>query len=289
MYHKKYSVGMTLIELMFSLVIGFLIISGMAGMYLTAENNEHLQSDILLLQDNAMTVTHTLTNRLRGLAFTGCARLTDDFPFKNHLPFPLNPKNRITMYESSQVKPGTDAIRIWSFSSLGDVLLKKMQGHSALYISSSMPVKAGDYLVISDCKTTETFKAADVYQEGENELKIIPNVPLEKLYDNHAEINQIEMDAYFIGKTDRLDQENQPIYTLFSEDIQGERTELAENVSQMKIFFSIDKNNVLMEFPVQTIKNSDDIKGVSFDFDFNLTDLRSVALHKKWNVYVALS
>ncbi|HSW92963.1 MAG TPA: hypothetical protein VLJ15_01255 [Gammaproteobacteria bacterium] len=286
MYQKRNSIGMTLIELMLSLTISFLLISGVFQMYLTAENNQHLQSSLTLLQENAMMMTQVLKNRLRAVAFTGCAKLTDDFPFTNHLPFPLNPENRITAYESSQIKPGTDAIRIWSFNPAGDFLLKKMTGHSVLYVSSGVAFKTNDYLAISDCKTTETFRAANVFEAGENQQKIITDKPLEKLYDKQAEINQVEIDTYFVGKTERVDEKNQPIDALFSENIHGDTMEIAEGVSEMKITFSTQAGNQLMELPVHEIKQAENVKGISFDFD--LTAVSRARLNKKWNIYVAL-
>lgn len=64
----------------------------------------------------------------------------------------LNNKNKIESYNDVDVKPGTDAIRIWHSSIHGAILIKQMSGKSMLYLTSTIPLDTGDYVIISDCK-----------------------------------------------------------------------------------------------------------------------------------------
>jgi len=287
MFKTKNSAGMTLIELMLSLTLSFLIISSVLEIYLLAENTRHLQSNIITLQENAEIISLILKNNIKASSWFGCAKLTDDFPFKNHLPFLLNQKNHIVPYQSDQVKAGSDAVQIWHSSIRSDVILKKMQGNSALYISSGLRIVANDNLIISDCRTAEAFRVKEVIQMKDKVQKIIPAKPLDKIYEKNSEINKLEMEAFFIGKTKRFNEKHNAIYAFYSKDMSGKKTEWIENVSQMKIFFSVLQHNRLVDYPIASIKNADDIKGVSFDLDLILRS--KTELHKNWNIYVALS
>ena len=55
----------------------------------------------------------------------------------------------------------------------------------------------------------------------------------------------------------------------------------------MKIFFSTVENNQLIEKSINELKDSTEVKGLSFLFDLATTS--RVEAHKKWNSYVAIS
>lgn len=96
----------------------------------------------------------------------------------------------------------------------------------------------------------------------------------------------MEIESYYIGKTDRLDKYHQTVYALFSKDIYGNKVELVEGVSKMKISFTTIEDNLLIEHPIKELTNSAEIKGISFVFDVVAS---SIQLHKKWYLYVVLS
>lgn len=274
---------MTLIELILALALSSLIINSIFAVYLIAENARLAQKSLITLQQNVQVISQLFKYHIRLLPYAGCAKLTETFPFENHLSFALPLKNHIMAYRDSDSKAGTDAIRIWHASSESAVLLKKMHGYASLSISSTIPIEVNDNLIISDCKTTETLRVKKMFREKDGVLKIIPVLPLNKLYEKNAEINKLEIEEYFIGASDQLDQDKQPIYSLFSKDSEGNKIELAEGISQMKIFFSTIENNQLTEHPLNDLTDSTEINGISFAFE------SASVSDKKWNVYVALS
>ncbi len=287
MFKKNNSIGMTLIELMFALVLSILMIGSLFEMYLIAENNKIAQETVISMQENAQIISEILKQRMRGLSYTGCAKLTSDFPFTNHLSFPLSQKNRIEPYHSSDVKKGTDAIQLWYLSEKSAILIEKMRDYSHLSLSASLSISPNDYLIISDCKTAETFQVKEIFPLDHGRQEIVLAEPLNKLYEINAEINSLQIEDYFIGQTERYDEYHRPIDALYSKDSQGHKLELVEGVSQMKIFFSTAEENHLIEYPLEKITSANEIESISFSFD--LTSVSRFDLHKKWNVYVALS
>jgi len=283
MFKKRNSIGITLIELMLALALSILIIGGIFEIYLIAENNRLIQTTVITMQEDAQMITQLFKGQIHAAAYMGCAKLTNDFPFKNNLPFKISQKNKIERYQDTDVKEGTDAIRIWHSSMQSAILNKTMQNHLNLYVTSNIPILVDDNLIISDCKTAESFRVKKIFTLENGMQKIITNVPLKKLYEKNAEINILEINSYFVSNTGRVDEHNQPIYALHIKDILGETTELAEGVDRMKVFFTRVENNKLVEYPASDIADASEIVGVSLAFE-----LAAAGLKKNWNLYVAL-
>lgn len=269
MFNKKNQLGMTLIEMMLALSLSIFLISVVLKMYLIAESSQIAQTDLLTIQQNMQMISQILKHEVKASSYFGCAKFTDDFPFKNNSIYILNQKNRIEKYQNTDVKAGTDAIRFWHASARSAFLVKTMRGYSDLYVSASLPIKSGDNLIISDCQTAEIFQVKQVLVIDNNTKKIVSKNPLSQFYKIHSEINLLEVVVYFIGANNAL----------FTKDVRGNKSELVEGISQMKITIYQIENNKLTAHSVGDLTNSGEIKGISFDLDL---------LHKKWYVYAAL-
>ncbi len=270
MFVRKNCVGITLIELMLALVLSLSLIYLVFEIYLIAEKNRLTQTALTTIQENTQVVTQLLKRQVRASTYFGCAKLTDNFPFVNHTHFVLNAKNKIKKYQDADMKSGTDGIQFWHASIENTVLIKTMRGYSDLYVTSSLPISIQDNLIISDCKTAEAFQVKEIVPFQDGTEKIISTKPLTKLFSVHAEVNKLEIKSYYIGSESQL----------VSRDSYGNKTELADNISQMKIFFSRIEDNQLIEHPLNELIDSDEIKSVSFVLNF---------VDKTWPVYVALS
>ncbi len=246
-----------------SLVLSILIISGIFEIYLIAKNNYIIQNTLINFQENSEIINHILKQNIREAGYIGCGRLTRNFPFKNHLSFEINQNNKIINYHDSDVKPGTDAIRIWHANNRSAVLVKDMKNYSAMNVSSSIPIKADDNLIISDCKSAEAFQVKQVSRLMNGTQKITSKILLDKLYKKNSEINKLEIVSYYIGNKN----------SFFSKNIDGYQSEIAEGIDDMKIFFT--------KYP------GNEISGVSFEFEF--FGLSYFKLRKHEYLYVALS
>jgi len=269
MFNKKNQLGMTLIEMMLALSLSIFLISVVTEMYLISENSQIAQTGLLSIQQNMQMISQILKHEVKASSYFGCAKFTDEFPFKNNSSYILNQKSRVEKYQNADVKAGTDAIRFWHASARSAFLVKTMRGYSDLYVSASLPIKAGDDLIISDCQTADVFQVKQVLVIDNNTKKIVSTKPLSQFYKIHSEVNLLEIVAYFIGATNGL----------YTKDEHGNKSELVEGVSEMKITISQIENNKLTEHLIGDLTHSAEIKGISFDLDL---------LHKKWYVYAAL-
>lgn len=268
---------MTLIELMLAIVLSILIINSIFEIYYIAEKNSFTQNALITLQEDAQAASQILKRQVRESTYFGCAKLTDGFPFINHTSLLLNLKNKITSYQNDDIKPGTDAIQFWNAGIENAVLAKTMHGYTVLYVTANLHISINDILMISDCKTAEIFAVKSVALLNNGTQKILTSKPLNKLYSIHAEVNKLVINAYYIGKNDKL----------FIRDIQGNTSELAENISQMKIFFYVKADDGLIKHSINELNNFTDINNISFEL--TLEGKLNAEFHKKWNIYVALS
>ena len=76
--------GSILIELMLSVAIGLLLMSGLIEIYLTSQRAIKLQKQLLEIQTNAQLVSDILHTEIKKSGNIGCAKLTDEFPIISH-------------------------------------------------------------------------------------------------------------------------------------------------------------------------------------------------------------
>ncbi len=287
MFKKNNSFGMTLIEMMIGLAIGSFVFSSIFEIYLVAENNRNSQKTMIAMQENIQSVSQFLKQAMRATAWSGCAKLSKDFPFKNRLPVYLNEKNKIESYQNKDIKNNSDAIRFWHVDIHGSSLKKTMRAKDVLYVSGNFDVAENDDLIMTDCRTAETMHVKQVYSMPDGTQKIMLTYPLDKKYEENAEVSKLISQKLFVDTTGELDNKNKPVYGLYIENLDGEKIELIDHISQMKIFFSRIENGVSVQHSIHELSDYDEINGILFSLDLNAIPGSDV--YKKWNVYVAIS
>lgn len=95
-----------------------------------------------------------------------------------------------------------------------------------------------------------------------------------------------ENNTYFIGKTKRKDDKGEPVYALYQVDINKQKRELVEGINDMKIQYTILKNNQLFDVAENEVTNEDKVVGVSITLTF--TSLNAFYLQKNEAMYVSL-
>ncbi len=266
MFHGKYSIGYTLIELMVAFTLSFLIISMVVEIYLIANKNQQMQITLIALKDNEQMTNQILTSAIRRAGYALCTKLSDDFPFYNHSTLTFDFKNTIQPFYTPEMKPGTDGITVWNANHKYATVAKNMRGHATLYANRLVTFSADDLVMISDCKTIEIFQIKHVSIVNGLQ-KIIPASPLQQLYQVNAELSKLQIISYFVAKTNRFDGRHRPVYALFEKNLAGMNSELVEGVDDMQIEY--------------------DAAGLSFTLNgISTTNINFV---KKWYLYVALS
>lgn len=249
--------GFSLIELMLALTISMAVISMISTIYLAAQKNFSLQSELSDIHENAYIAIELLNSDIRKAGYIGCAKLTEDFPLKNFFQYGMNLKNKIssTQNEISVRHAGRHHAN----------LIEPMQDYSKLSVTAQPRFSEGDILIISDCTAAEIFKVGHVFNTKEIQ-QITPSEPLSNLYDKNAEVSQFEVNTYFIGETDRQRRSGEPIFALFKKDIHDQKSELVEGVNAMNI--KLVENGVSM---MLTISSSQDASKLSKRWDNYIT------------------
>lgn len=266
--------GMTLIELMIALFLSFLVLTGLFTIYLGMQKNQDVQAALSVIQDNARMAENIFTTQVHAAGYVGCARLTNDFPFKNSL---ITPQNRISGDNNSMT------VRHASFDHAS--VIKTMSNYSVIKTSKNTIFSEGDFALISDCQSAELFFVKN--SSVENDMQIIHAAKaLTKKYPATAEVFHFEMNTYFVDQTDRKTPSGKPIYALYMRDIQQYKTELIEGVDNIQITYSEIQDGHLIEHSTDQVRDWANVRGVSLQL--SLSSPYQFPLHKKEYLYVAL-
>lgn len=80
---KKYGQGLSLVEVMVSLVIGMIILAGIFSVYLSNSQSFRFNSQLSRLQENGRFALSLIENDVRMAAYAGCAKMSLDDPEYN--------------------------------------------------------------------------------------------------------------------------------------------------------------------------------------------------------------
>lgn len=100
----------------------------------------------------------------------------------------------------------------------------------------------------------------------------------------HVATNKIN--TYFVDKTLRINDRGESIYALYQLDTKNHKQELVEGINDMKIQYSILKNNKIIEINADEINNKSKIIGVSIMLTF--ASLNEFTLKKNEFMYVSI-
>ncbi len=276
--------GVTLIECMVAILISSLVLSSLTVLYIATQKNLERQEALMTIQENSRVALHILDSAIKTAGYIGCARLTNDFPFTSDMV--LNEKNKIQSYMHGQIKPGSDAITIMRANPINDNLVINMVDHLHVTISADLSFDKRNHALIADCESAELFRVADVNSIGSNLQIIVSEKPLHKLYSYQAELSQFEINSYFVAKTERLDQNGNPIYALYMRDIDANKTELVEGVNDMHIEYSVVENGRLQDKNANQIQDWSQVVGIAMTLVFS--GLNQAHVTQKEYLYVAL-
>lgn len=261
--------GMTLIELMCSLLLSMLIIMCLIDIYIATEKNHLAQSALMNVQQNARMAMQILTHEIRRAGYVGCSKI-------------MMMKYKIEKYSSPDVKPGSDAITIYNVTTDSGTVTS-MSDLKTLEVMDGPSFHVGENLFVSDCVSAEVFSIKKVIKSGNNSQRIMTMKNLSKKYSQFAEVGRVENNSYYIGQTTRVDEDGKPIFVLYKLDSNDRKLELVEGINDMQIDFTILSDGSLSQ---SKTANGPELLGVAVEL--TLSGLNHFPLFKKEYNYVAL-
>lgn len=226
---------------MLALTVTTIIFSLLITVYISAQNNLLKQVSFSHEQENARLALEILSSEIRMAGYIGCLKISDNFPLKSI----INPQNKIVVTVNS--------ITVRHVNLTHANLLSEMRGQSTLHVTLKPDFAINDILIISDYKAAEVFKVKKIQLE-KTKQKITTDKPLLNHFAENAEVGRLEINTYFIAKTERKTKTGETIYALHMQDIHGYKTELVEGINAAT--FRVDAHGVEMELAVATSSGS---------------------------------
>lgn len=232
MYQFSYSflkkmLGTTLIELMIALVLGVMMVGFLLELYMQSQKSNQLLATVNIIQNNAKTALDLLSSDISKAGYIGCSYLDESFQVYSQEDFSLSKKSKIDIKNANEI-----VVRYAGHPSV--LLSRPIEGNRIIHTTSEVKFSPGEVMIISDCKQAEIFIIENSYMI-EGKQKMTASRPLQLHFSSYAEISRLEINKYFVEKTNRKDKKGSIIYALYRQDIKGRKLELVEGVSEMKI------------------------------------------------------
>ncbi|MBS3952932.1 MAG: PilW family protein [Methylomicrobium sp.] len=265
--------GMTLVEIMISLLIGAILLGGVLQIFLSTKQTYRMQEGISRLQENARFAMEFLTRDLRMAGLMGClsrqqASITNNLnpsgtgydPQIHNFQQNIAGTNGTAGANAALDQP--DSITLQGALGTGLTIQPPFgpQASAVLKVASDNGLKQGDIILVSDCSKGDIFQISNANPDSSGNLvhntgnvtepgNFNPSNPgcpgmnahcLSKVYNNEAQIYQVSTFTYSIQNGAN----GEPALWLSTAlGSSTTNTELVENIENMQILYGEDANS----------------------------------------------
>lgn len=263
--------GVTLIELMVSLVIGMLVLSGVTYVFFASRTTYGYNESLSRIQENVRIAFDTLGYDMRMAGFFGCGK-ADLIPINVVANSPPVTKvdqtiavagyiygdAAVSFVDAGSLKgvAGSDVVVIRRGAVTPASLVGQMSSTSDVLRLDCNPgaIKKNDPVLVTDCGSGELFRATAVdgstdsgscdgnsntVTEVSHAAASNSSAALSKIYGPDAQVMRFEEIAYFLRDSGRKTKGGNPVISLFRR-VNGEDEEMVEGVENMRLFFEIN-------------------------------------------------
>lgn len=209
--------GISLIEVMISLLVSTCMLSFLIELYLTSQQSYQLQVKIKQKQDSAQLAIAILKDEIRQAGYIGCPRLSNDFPLQSFNDYAVTEENKIVGNEMQIVVRHANRLHVQLENLSND--------HTQLKTTKEVHFSQNDLLLISDCTHGEIFLAKDI--KVNSAQWITSDKPLVYSYHESAEVSRFEMNTFYVSKN-----------KLYLKDIHQRVSELMANLSWLRFSYT---------------------------------------------------
>lgn len=269
--------GFSLIELMIASVIGLVILGGAVTVFSSNSASSRMNTGMSRIQDNGRVALDIISYGTRMTGYDGCRDETKDavtvlatnaptiiLPAdaiwgaevgdNNSWDPPLHPDLQVL---AGRVKDNTDVLYIQHGSGRSTNLQSDMAAGVADIVLPSNPdqLAANDLVMISDCITTDIFRATGVTSDTTTGITTIAHGAAGNIQANFntaytgtgnmnavaVRVMRFEANAYYVGDSGRDTPSGDDIFSLFVLDRaanpDGRITELVEGVENLQVLY----------------------------------------------------
>ncbi|MEM9242945.1 MAG: prepilin-type N-terminal cleavage/methylation domain-containing protein [Pseudomonadota bacterium] len=249
--------GYSLLELLFSLLLGTIVLSLVIEALLVYQHSYRQLNNNNHLQEQMRFSSHIISSTVETAGYIGCAGLADHFPLvANGSSEVITADNAVQIFSSNsshlpnfisgKLAPNSQVLVIRQLMPISDVLLSPADNSSDLIVSNTVPLNAGDTIVLSDCRHGELLKIKSV-SLGQQQ-QITTTQALHFAYHAGAQIGALEVIAFYIADTGRIEQ-GRPIYALYQGIAGQARQELVPDVESMSVQRDRRLVHINLQFP----------------------------------------
>lgn len=257
--------GVTLVELMISLVIGLLVLGGVTYVFFASRTTYTYNETLSRIQENGRIALDSLNFDIRMAGYFGCGK-ADLIPINVIANTPPVTKidggtgimgytygdGGVGFVDSGVLKGvgNSDVIVIRRASPSVLNLVGNLSATNANIKISSNPdgFIAGDVLLVTDCSMGDLFRATTVSNSNSPPINIAHSNSenssnfLSKTYGPDAQIMRFEEVAFFVRETSRTTRSGKSIVSLFRR-LNGVDQEIVDGVEDLRAFYSTDGVN----------------------------------------------
>ncbi|KAB2322457.1 hypothetical protein F8A86_03825 [Betaproteobacteria bacterium SCN1] len=230
--------GLSLIELMIAITLGFIVVAAVGYLYLGSRQSFRTTDNLARMQENARYALDTMARDIRMAGSLGCTNLIEAAPtLGSPVPAALvpAPTNAIAVVggDVGTNPPGVpaatvprvagDALSIWGAQGSSVTLASIAAGNNPY------AYKANDILAVVTCRPPADAPPTAILREAPAPLTALPGSPTN-------EVMKFDRFAYYIG----INPGNRR--ALYRNSINDGLAELVEGVEDMQIMYGVDTN-----------------------------------------------
>jgi len=220
--------GTTLVELMVSLAISAFLCLFCIQLFTTIKQIFSKQHALAHIQENARVIQSLLGDAIAFSGNIGCSAFTPEIAVSIHegvdgnhyglIPFVPIIGVSEEKIKNNPLSPKTLTMRILSESDI--IWIKSTKSKKQKAFKNTV-------IAVSDCAQVDFIKISDKLEEG----------ILSKKYPENKFVGALTSQLFYVGDTGRKNNKGNPIYALYSTDLNDQTLELAEGVKALKILY----------------------------------------------------
>jgi type IV pilus assembly protein PilW len=295
--HKKS--GFSLLELMFAMTLSVVLLVGVLQVYSSVKSLYQTHKATAELQENMRFSAYMLNQSVSIAGYAGCARLRD-LQIADLQNIGFTPETSLQGFDSANlpqylhdknVVSGTDVIIVQRADADETRVISAGVdvGATTINVLQNPATRNDAILLLSNCTTADLFSAKN-YDNG---AVIQSTVAIKHKYaPGTSVVGRYAEQAYFVSNTGREDERGHALYGLFVVTNRGDKEELCEDISRMKIKYGVDRGarGVIDDYYDATYVTNNKLWTKVVSVIITLTQQQNAAFsqEKNWDIYIKL-
>jgi hypothetical protein len=230
--------GFTLLEVLLAIMLSLFVCALLFKIIINADSAWRRQQDQVATIEKALSTKAILKNAIAHAGYLGCQSAYGNVAVVDHLHaykdvhpwFQVTSNTLDVMYLSPEATPA-----------LG------LPGGDEVLTGEGSSIKAGDVIVVSDCRHAEIVKASSV-RVANQKTKIVLEQSLLYGYQGFIAIGELVVNQFSLKNTSRRDEHGNRIKSLYVRNTQGRNQETVLGINALSFLKSNNNVDVNLTF-----------------------------------------